>query len=944
VIAATFINTDITERKKAEVAIKESELQYKSTIDSMSSAIHVVDKDFTILVMNQRFIEWNEELGLETESIGRNLFDIFSFLPDEVKNEYQKVFDTGESLATEENMEVAGKDFITETTKIPVFEGDKVDRIVTVINDITGRKRSEEALIESQKRYSKLIEESPECIITLDPDGTFTSINPEGERLFGYSPDEIIGKNFFETELLPPNQMEVAINEFQEALETRTTKAQEWKVFTRDKELLAVDIAATLIMEKEEISQILVTIRDVSERKKAEEARKRNAERLEILHEIDQSLLAARSIDEIVQTALKGILDLVAFERVSVALFNNEQETVHFIAVIKEDDKTTGSDITFPLDEFEVPEEVKKGGVRIIEDLSTVEEVSNITQMLKNAGIRSILNVPITVHKELIGILNLGREVPGTFSPEDVDVANEMADSLAVAIFSRQAEEALKVSEEHFRALIENAPDVVMTVDENGEISFISPSVEKVLGYKTEELVGTSGFEMGHPDDLPFMMESFSELFENPKNPITIQFRVKHKDGSWRVVEATGSNLLAVPSVECIVVNYMDITERKEAVKALRESEERFRNIFENATIGIYRTTSEGKVVMANPALLEMLGYDSLEELENINLEEEGFAPDYRRSDFKELIENEGSVKGLETSWTKKDGSVVHIRESARAVWDEGENAHYYEGTVEDVTKRKKAELELERYQKHLEELVKERTQALEQSNAELEAFAYSVSHDLRAPLRAMHGFSTALKEDYCDKLDEKGKEYADRILSASKNMDKLIQDLLMYSRLTTSEFEMDILGLDRTLNEAMTQMEAEIKEKNADIQVKKPLPEVVGNPTTLILILGNILNNAIKFHAPGKRPKVKIWAKEKDGMVRLYIKDNGIGIDPKYGEKIFRVFERLHGKNHYPGTGIGLAIVKKGVERMGGSVGFKSTLGKETTFWIDLPKPEGKE
>jgi signal transduction histidine kinase len=154
----------------------------------------------------------------------------------------------------------------------------------------------------------------------------------------------------------------------------------------------------------------------------------------------------------------------------------------------------------------------------------------------------------------------------------------------------------------------------------------------------------------------------------------------------------------------------------------------------------------------------------------------------------------------------------------------------------------------------------------------------------------------------------------------------------------------MDILGLERTLKEAMAQMEGEIKEKNADIQVKKPLLEVVGNPTTLILILGNILNNAIKFHAPDKKPKVKIWAKEKNEMVRLYVKDNGIGIDPKYNEKVFRVFERLHGKNQYPGTGIGLAIVKKGVERMGGSVGFKSTLGHGTTFWIDLPKPEGKE
>jgi len=812
------ITRDITERKKVERAVKESEMQYKSTIDSMTNAIHVVDRDYTILVMNQRFIKWNEQLGLETETIGKDLFEIFSFLPEKTKQEYEEVFKTGKTMTTEESNIIDGTEIITSSTKIPVFEGEVVDRIVTVIEDITERKLAQDALSESQQKYFKLIEESPEGIMTISPEGVITSINPEGERMFGFSAKELVGKPFSETKLLSEENLPKAMNQFQKTMQSSEYTSHEWDVQTKDKTKLTVDVRASLIMEKGELSEIMATIRDVTERKKAENAQKRSAERLEILHDIDQNLLAARSIEEIVRTALKGMADLVSSQRASVALFDSVENEVKVIVTTIASGETKGTEMTLPLKDLVVPEEVKNGNVKIYNDITNEDDGMGLMQMLIDSGIRSVLNVPITVNDELIGTLNLGREETGTFSTEDVDVANEVADSLAVVIFSRRAE------------------------------------------------------------------------------------------------------------------------------LALRGSEERFRNIFENATIGIYRTSPEGEIIMSNPALVDMLGYETFDELRNINLEEGGFAPQYRRFDFKERIENEGSVKGLESGWTRKDGSTVFVRESARAVWDDEENILYYEGTVEDISQRKKAEVELEKYQKHLEDLVKERTQMLEESNAELEAFAYSVSHDLRAPLRAMHGFSTALLEDYRDNLDEQGIEYAQRILTASKNMDKLIQDLLMYSRLTRVELEMDILGLERTLDEAMAQMEGEIHEKKAEINIKKPLPEVLGNPTTLILILGNIIGNGIKFTKPGKKPKITIWGERTNGEVKLFIQDNGIGIDPKYSEKIFRVFERLHGKNDYPGTGIGLAIVKKGLERMGGTVDFESIKDKGTKFWITLQAPEEKE
>jgi signal transduction histidine kinase len=264
---------------------------------------------------------------------------------------------------------------------------------------------------------------------------------------------------------------------------------------------------------------------------------------------------------------------------------------------------------------------------------------------------------------------------------------------------------------------------------------------------------------------------------------------------------------------------------------------------------------------------------------------------------------------------------------------------------------------QLQSYATKLEQRVAERTAALQEANTELEAFTYSVSHDLRAPLRAMQGFAQALLEDYPDRLDALGQDYAQRIVSAASRMDTLINELLAYSRLSRTELRLQPLSLTTAVEEALAQAEAEIQEKHALVRVEEPLLDVIGHRITLVQVVANLLANAIKFVAPGIQPQVRIWTEEvsraggeRDNYelqimnyelpkVRLWIGDNGIGIAPEHQQRIFRVFERLHGVDSYPGTGIGLAIARKGVERMGGRVGVESQPGQGSRFWIELPK-----
>ncbi len=248
---------------------------------------------------------------------------------------------------------------------------------------------------------------------------------------------------------------------------------------------------------------------------------------------------------------------------------------------------------------------------------------------------------------------------------------------------------------------------------------------------------------------------------------------------------------------------------------------------------------------------------------------------------------------------------------------------------------------QLQRYAAELEQRVAARTTALEEANTELQAFAYSVSHDLRAPLRAMQGFAQALLEDYADQLDSFAQDYARRIVAAASRMDTLINDLLAYSRLSRAEIRLQPVSLAVVVAEALAQLDAELQERQAQVTVEESLPEVVAHRTTVIQVVTNLLANAVKFVAPTVKPQVRVWAEEREGWVRLWLQDNGIGIAPEHQQRIFRVFERLHGIETYPGTGIGLAIVRKGVERMGGSVGVKSQVGQGSRFWIELPQVE---
>jgi signal transduction histidine kinase len=237
-----------------------------------------------------------------------------------------------------------------------------------------------------------------------------------------------------------------------------------------------------------------------------------------------------------------------------------------------------------------------------------------------------------------------------------------------------------------------------------------------------------------------------------------------------------------------------------------------------------------------------------------------------------------------------------------------------------------------------LEQQVIARTAELDASTKQLEAFVYSIAHDLRGPLRAMQGLSQALVEEHGKGLDETGREYLQRISQSAQSMDRLITDLLSFSRISQQEMKLRRVSLESAVHIALSRHEQEIQEKNAHVKLFVPFPSVLAHEATLGQVLANLISNALKFVAPGVAPQIRIRAEEQAATVRLWVEDNGLGIPQEQQERIFQIFQRLH-TTRYPGTGIGLAIVKKGVERMQGRVGVESMAGKGSRFWIQLAK-----
>jgi PAS domain S-box-containing protein len=413
--------------------------------------------------------------------------------------------------------------------------------------------------------------------------------------------------------------------------------------------------------------------------------------------------------------------------------------------------------------------------------------------------------------------------------------------------------------------------------------------------------------------------------------------RIERFDGKMAFILNSAAPVLdAQGLVAGCAVGILDITDRMEAEAALRASEELYETLAETAPALVWLSGADGQLAYVNSRWLEYTG------LTLAQFNAQGWAALHHPDDqpqfsaaWERAIQNSQPFQA-QLRYRRHDGAYRWFLCRCAPIKGASAANRRWAGISSDITEMEEARAVLARSRDELENLVARRTAKLQETVQELERFSYSISHDMRAPLRAMQGFARALIEDYGEKLDAEGRDYLDRIIRASLRQDRLIQDVLTYSRIVRQNVQVQQVDLGQLVEDVIQQY-PNLHPDCIELEVAAPLEAVIGHDVLLTQCLSNLLSNAAKFVAAGVKPRVRLWTERIGADVRLWVEDNGIGIAPEHQERIFGFFERLHGQHEYEGTGIGLAVVRKAVERMGGRVGVISQPGRGSRFWIQL-------
>jgi len=479
------------------------------------------------------------------------------------------------------------------------------------------------------------------------------------------------------------------------------------------------------------------------------------------------------------------------------------------------------------------------------------------------------------------------------------------------------------VQAKRYERIVKLATEGIWTVDEKGLTDFINEQGAAILGYRPEEMLGRPLSDFVYPEDRA-MLESVPEKIRQGESG-RFEVRMPRKDGSeaWLLV-STSPMIGEDGRFRGALSMATDITERKRMEERLKESEERYRLLIQYAPTGIFEVDFSGpRFTSVNDVMSRATGYsrDELLAMNPLDL-----LDDESKLKFEERMRK--TIRGEEVDSTVdytvigKDGRRIDVTLNTMIIYRDGRPAGAFV-VVHDITERKRYEEDIKR------------------SNEELEQFAYVASHDLQEPLRMVTMYLGLLTRKFGEDLPPQAKEYVSTAVEGSLRMKELIDDLLEFSRIGSRITEPDEVDMNQVMEEVKHDLHVAIAERNAEVAVSE-LPVVRADGPQMKQLMTNLISNAIKFHRDDERPLVTVSARRAGGVHVFSVRDNGIGIDPKYREKLFKMFQRLHTRDEYPGTGIGLAISKKIVERHGGKIWFESELGKGTTFHFTIPARAG--
>jgi PAS domain S-box-containing protein len=682
--------------------------------------------------------------------------------------------------------------------------------------------------------------------------------------------------------------------------------------------------------------------------------------------------------------------EIIAANSTAALAFHNEADATEVLSAFKKDPRMVAACLydkdgkilakypaTAPTEQF--PQSPGMAGSRFEKDafvlfvpviranrqLGTVYIKSDLTALTERYRLYSVLVLFVIASSILLAyalstwlqrriaepILNLTSTARGVSEKRDYSLRTRKVSDDEIGLLTdsfndmlgeiQRRETSLRESAARMRSILESALDCIVTMDHEGKIVEFNPAAEATFGYKRSEAVGTPLADLLIPPALRERhrrgLAKYLATGEAPVLGKQLELTAVRADGSEFPVELA---ITRIPQEgPAMFTGFIrDITERKRVEQTLRKSEERFRTLVQAAPNAIVMVDRTGKIILVNSQAERLFGH-SPEELMGQSIEMlvperfRGEHPGYRKNFFSDLRPRVMGA-GRDLFGLRKDGSEVPVEIGLTPV--ETEEGTFVMSTIVDITERKRAEEQIRRLNAELEQRVIERTAQLEASIKELEAFSYSVSHDLRAPLRAIDGFSSAVLEDYGNKLDSQGKRYLERARAATQRMGSLIDDLLNLSRLSRAPIQHQKVDL----GEIATQIAAELKQSQPERNVSFIIADGLvaeGDAELLRVVLDNLLRNAWKYSSKHPTATIEVGSINNDGKCVYFVRDDGAGFDMAHSNLLFVPFQRLHRQIDFEGTGVGLATVHRIIQRHDGQLWAESAVEKGATFYFTL-------
>jgi PAS domain S-box-containing protein len=889
VMATIAQGHDITVRKQAENSLKESEILLQSIIDNSNSLIYIVDAEGKFIHVNQLLLKLLSTTQSQLIGQSREVF-----LPKEIadihrKNDLEVIKSKKTQIFEEENIEPDGKHYYL-TTKFPLYNNQhEIYAVGGLSTDITERKIAEEAVHESENKLREAQEMAHLGFWKWDIKSGDVEWSEEVYKIFHLDPnnfkpqiDSILALSPWEED---NNRNTELINR---AIKSHESGNYEQKFLRPDKSIgYYYSTFQGKYGENGDLTSIVGTVLDITERKLTESALLDSEERFRTLYENATFGIYRTTADGKILMANPALVHMLGFKS--------------FEELAKRNLEKEGYEPDYPRTKF--IKTLEKQG-RIIGLESAWHKRDGSTLYVRESA--------ISVRDDKGKILYYDGNV------EDITERKKI-------------EEALRESEDKFKYIFDHSVIGKSITFPTGEIH-VNKALCDLLGYSEKELESKKWQDISHPEDIEQTQKIMDSLISGEKRSARFLKRYIHKNGAvvWTDVgtalrrDENGKPLYFMTAI-------IDITERKKAEESLH-----LKNfVFDDSIAANSISDLNGILKEVNAAFVRIWGYQSKDEVIGKSLA--GFIKE--SSDANTIITALNSNSEWEGDYPaiRKNGSTFIAHGLATVVKDESGKAIGYQSAVIDVTDAKKAEELIHRLNEELEQKVIQRTELLEAANKELEAFSYSVSHDLRAPLRSVHGYSKILLEEYENTLDEEGKRICGIISSSATQMGELIDDLLSFSRIGRSSIIPMELDMKSMVISVFAEISSAVEKSRTKLKIGK-LHKAFGDAKLIKLVWNNLISNAIKYSAKKKISDISVSSQLKYNRITYSVKDNGVGFDMNYKHKLFSVFQRLHTETEFEGNGVGLAIVQRIILKHGGKVWAEGEVGTGATFYFSLP------